>query len=235
MPPRYRAHASVELAGWQESLLGIDDLAPTAPESRSPVPADVAARVRILRSDGLRQVAIERLIDVHLGPPDPKWAASVYSASSDVEITSTDDGRIIDISCQTASPEGAAGMVNALADLFVATERENRLAQLAENRQWIESQLEALAARIQRSEDLRLAEANPVQEKLRDDRRAHREADVNRDLYAAFLKSVPQLGIAAGKVRVLETAAVPSEPLGLRPMLGATAGMLTGMLAVRSA
>ncbi len=372
-PSYYRAHASVELVGLNESFLGIDDITPTAPDSRYPVRTDIATRVRILRSEGLRQAAIERLIDVRVGPPDPKWAAEVDSASEGVEIASTDDSRIIDISCQAASPEAAAGIVNALAEQFVDRERESRLNQALETRQWMEGQLDVLAVNTERSEDrlhdyvrdggaslegsdtsgapprdlealkrelldarsermrlqarvellpdagaaalpneetpslrdqqaalasllsrraelaaiylpehyklqqleaqiaeakegleqerawilrrfeadftaavrreelleqeleLRQADARLAQEKLLDYSRVHREAEANRELYAAFLKSVRQAGIAAGApagtVRILDTAEVPTEPLGPRPILGAIAGLFTGLFA----
>lgn len=372
-PPRYRARASVELVGLNESFLGIDDITPTAPDSRFPVRTDMATRVRILRSDGLRQAAVERLLDVHAGPPEPSWAAAVYAASTNVEIASTDDSRIIDIACQSDSPEAAAGMVNALAEQFVASERESRETQASETRTWMEGQLDVLADRTKRSEDrlqeyvrdgglsldgpragdgphgdfealerelldarserMRLqarvellpgagaaalpneetpslrdqqaalnsllarraelaaiylpehyklqqleaqiseakegleqerawilrrfeadyraaarrenlleqelelgqAEARLVRERLVDFRSVEREAEANRELYAAFLKSARQAGIAAGvpagTVRILDTAAVPSEPLGPQPALGAIAGMLTGLFA----
>src|SRR5690606_8778342 len=48
-------------------------------------------------------------------------------------------------------------------------------------------------------------------------------------------KSARQAGIAAGvpaeTVRILDTAPVPSEPLGPQPALGAIAGMFTGLFA----
>ena len=372
-PQYYRAQASVELVGLNDSFLGIDDITPTAPDSRFPVRTDIATRVRILGSDGLRQAAIARLLDVPVGPPDPKWAAEVYSASEEVQIVSEDDSRIIDISCQAVSPAAAASMVNALAEQFVAAERESRLNQALETRQWMEGQLDALAVRTQRSEDrlqesawdgglpLDGAEASATprsdlqplkrelldarsermrlqarveqlpgsgaaalsneetpylrdqqaaltsllsrraelaaiylpehyklqqleaqvsearagleqeriwivrrleadftaavrreqlleqelergeeqarleQEKILDYRQVNREAETNQEVYAAFLKHVRQAGLAAGvpagTVRILDMAEVPSEPLGPRPILGAIAGMLTGLFA----
>ena len=372
-PSYYGAHASVELVGLNESFLGIDDISPTAPDSRFPVRTDIATRVRILRSDGLRQAAIGRLIDESVGPPEPKWVAAVYSASAEVKITSADDSRIVDIACRTASPEAAASMVNALAEQFVVSERDSRLHQAAETRQWMEGQLDMLAVRAQQSEDLlqeyardgglqltgsdaggardselealkrelldarsermrlqarvellpgagaaalpneelsplrdqqtaltsllsrraelaaiylpehyklqqleaqisevkeglkqerawilrrfetdyaaaarreRLfeqalelseADAGLTQQKMLDYHRIQREAEADRELHAAFLKSVRQAGIAAGvpagTVRILDTAEVPSEPLGPQAVLGAIAGMLTGLFA----
>jgi capsular exopolysaccharide synthesis family protein len=363
----------VELVGLTESFLAIDDMPPTAPDSRFPGRADIATRVRILRSRALRQAAIGRLIDDRVGQPDPEWSAAVYSASAGVEITSTGDNRIIDIACRSASPEAAAGMVNALAQQFVLNERESRLQQAAETHRWMEGQLEVLAVRTQRSEDLlqeyardgglyldgsdsgavsdgdldalkrelidarsermrlqaraellpgagvaalpseetpslrdqqaalnsllsrraelaainlpehhklqqleaqiaevregleqervwilrrfetdftaaarreklleqelelRQADAGLAQQKLLGYRRVEREAEANRELHAAFLKTVRQAGIAAGTpadaVRILATAEVPSEPLGPRPVLGAIAGMFTGLFA----
>jgi capsular exopolysaccharide synthesis family protein len=245
--PYYSARASVELADSQQSFLGIADV---KPDSRFSVPAAMATWTRILGSDGLLQAAVERLIHVPVGPPNPKWAAEVYAAAADIEITAADDGRIIDISCQTASPEAAAGIVNALAEQFVVSERERSLKQLAETRRWMEDQLDMLAASAQRSarrpeehagdggpslDDSDVSAARLALERRLGYRRINREAEANRELYAAFLRGLQQAamtaGATAGTARVLDTAKVPTEPLGPRPALGAIAGMLIGLFA----
>ena len=148
-PPSYRAHASVEVAALNQNFVEIGGSSPTAPDGRSIVDTDIPTHVRILRNDGLRQAAIERLIDVGVGPRDPKWAAEVDSASKDVQIVAEDNSRVIDIYCQAASPKAAAAMANQLAELFVAAEREKRRKQSLEMREWMEGQFGTLAARLQ--------------------------------------------------------------------------------------
>jgi capsular exopolysaccharide synthesis family protein len=217
-PPYYRAHASLELVGSNDAFSEANDTAPTAPHLQFPGRGDIAARVRMLRNDTLRQAAVERLIDVPVGPPDPRWAAEIHSASADVEIASLDDSRVIDIFCVAASPEAAASLVNALAEQFVANERETRLKQALETRQWMEDQLDFLEeyAREPSFAGSGMG-APPLQES-----------------YAALLKSVRLAGIAAAApvetVRILEAAEIPREALGPRPVFGALAGMLTGLL-----
>jgi capsular exopolysaccharide synthesis family protein len=113
---------------------------------------------------------------------------------------------------------------------------------LEQERNWILRRFEADYSAAMRREklleqelELRQTETRIAEEKLLDYRRVHREAEANRELYAALLKSARQAGIAAGvpaeTVRILDTATVPGEPLGPQPMLGAIAGMFTGLFA----
>lgn len=230
--PSYVAQASVEVAGVLESSLETDQAAPWT---------------RTLRGDTLRRAAVEALIQTPGGEADPQWAAEVRAAAAGIKITEADDGRIIDISCQAASPKAAAGLVNGLAELFVASERERSLNQLAETRQWMEGQLDKLAAGAQRSEhrpeehagyDRLTLDVSDGNARLALERRLgyrNREAQVNRELYAAFLSGVRQAGAAAGvtagTARILTTATIPTEPVAPRPGRGAVTGMLMGLFA----
>lgn len=220
--PYYVAQASVEVAGIHESSLEMDQAAPWT---------------RILGSDGLRQAAVEGLIQTPGGEADPQWVAEVRAAAAGIKITEADDGRIIDISCQAASPKAAAGLVNGLAELFVASERERSLNQLAETQQWMEGQLDRLAASAPRSGH-HPEESEEGAPRLALERRLgyrNREAEVNRELYAAFLSGVRQAGAAAGvtagTARILTTATIPTEPVAPRPGRGAATGMLMGLFA----
>ncbi len=186
-PQRYQAHASLEIVGLSGGQLAL---------------AGTATRLRVLGSQSLMETAVEQILNTPGGPRDPAWESAVRNATEGIMVSASDDGRIIDISCEASTPRAASGLANALALVFAARDRCDRLDEARQTDERINRQLAALAA-----------------------------SDApNRDALLELISDVGLNAVhPAGSVRILDPAEMPRAAVGLSGHGGAVLGLLLGL------
>ncbi len=155
-PPAYRAAASIEVIGVNESFLGGEETTPTPPDARLPLRSGMATQVRVLNSRSLQDAALDLLLSTELGATHPAWQADVLDAAESFQARASDDSRVLDVSATGPSGPAVAAFVNTLAEEFLRRDRRQRLNQASETGEWLDAQLRVLAERARRS-DRRLA------------------------------------------------------------------------------
>jgi len=185
-PPRYQAHVSLEIVGLSGGQLAL---------------AGTATRLRVLGSQSLRETAVKRLLNTP-GGPDPTWESAVRNATEGIKVSASDDGRIVDITCEASIPRAASGLANALAMVFAARDRRDRLDEARQTDERIKLRLAALAA----------------------------NDAPNRDALLKLISDVGlNAADSAGRVRILDRAETPRAAVGLSASGGAVFGLLLGL------
>lgn len=168
--PRYRAAAWIEVQGFNEDFLNLQELSPVGGGGRRGRGIDLPTQVKILRSRELLERVAARMGASGVSPKRPAALASVASLvgwtpphaapeaglreiERSLRVRALDGTRIIEISCESADPEAAARFANTLADEFIAYSTESRRSEIRQTEQWLQTQLEQMRSKLQASED----------------------------------------------------------------------------------
>lgn len=172
--PVYRAAAILEVVGFNESFMGMNQYDPQAGTGNySATAANIQTQVRILQSAGLLNRAAERVnleltpmvptpssifgklrAALHVVPQEPAefMRQAMRQASRSVSARGLGASRLIEVSCQSNSPDLAASFVNALATEYVAQNSQFRASSATRTAQWLESQLEETRNRLEQAD-----------------------------------------------------------------------------------
>lgn len=173
-PPIYRASAMLEVVGFNESFMGMNQFDPQAGTgSYSATAANIQTQIRILQSTNLINRAVER-VNLELTPMPPGSSSifgkarallhvvpqepvefmrqAVYMASHNVSARGVGASRLIEVSCQSTAPDIAASFINALATEYVTQNSQFRSSSATRTAQWLESQLEEARNKLEQAD-----------------------------------------------------------------------------------
>jgi succinoglycan biosynthesis transport protein ExoP len=173
-PPIYRASAMLEVVGFNESFMGMNQFDPQAGTgSYSATAANIQTQIRILQSANLINRAVER-VNLELTPMLPASSSifgkaramlqvvpqepvefmrqAVYMASRNVSARGVGASRLIEVSCQSTAPDIAASFINALATEYVTQNSQFRSSSATRTAQWLESQLEEARNKLEQAD-----------------------------------------------------------------------------------
>ncbi|MFN7918900.1 MAG: polysaccharide biosynthesis tyrosine autokinase [Bryobacteraceae bacterium] len=173
-PPVYRAGATLELQGINESFMNMNVVDPQAGTGNySATQLNIQTQLRILESDSLRSAVYERLerestpivpqvpgllgnirTRLGLGENDPlgslKQALAMAAGTAKARaITGT---RILALTCDSTHPEIAAGYVNTLANEYMSQNVQFRSGTTQKTTQWLSGQLEETKIKLEQAE-----------------------------------------------------------------------------------
>ncbi|MDQ1470462.1 MAG: polysaccharide biosynthesis transport protein, partial [Bryobacterales bacterium] len=171
--PLYEATTTVEMVGFNQSFMGMNQVDPQAgTDANSASASNVQTQLRILTSRTLLSRVVERM-NLDLTPitsvpstpftslrnriPGLRQEPLVQSrealglASRTVSARSVGLTRLIELQCQSTSPEVAANFVNTLAAEHVSQIINARSNLTQKTSQWMDSQLEEAKSRLQQS------------------------------------------------------------------------------------
>jgi len=169
--PEYDASTTVEMVGFNESFMGLNQFDPQAGTGAySGTLANIQTQERILLGSSLRKRAIQRLgmetapvgpasVDVfsiirnRLGilsqDPTEFTQMAIRTASSTLSVHGVGLSRLLTIDCQAPSPEIAAAFANALANEYVSDNAQVRASSATRTSQWLEGQIEENKGRLE--------------------------------------------------------------------------------------
>ena len=167
----YQSTASVEIQGVNENFLNLHEVDPMSPNNYSPE-SYVETQAEILRQDWLIERTAQKLnvaAQPEFHPKPGAWTkikeffgakATAGTQAADttavlkkhLKIKSSRDSRLIDIVFTAQNPQFAADFVNTLAQEFIEQSVESRRQAAAQIREWLSPQLDALSAKLRRSE-----------------------------------------------------------------------------------
>ena len=173
-PPVYRAAVILEVVGFNESFMGMNQYDPQAGTGNySATAANIQTQVRILQSSTLLNRATERVnleltpmvpapssvfgklrAALHVVPQEPSefMRQALRSAARSVSARGLGASRLIEVSCESYSPDLAASFVNALATEYVTQNSQFRAGSATRTTQWLESQLEETRSRLEQAD-----------------------------------------------------------------------------------
>jgi succinoglycan biosynthesis transport protein ExoP len=171
--PVYQATTTVELVGFNQSFMGMNQVDPQAgTDATSASMSNMQTQIKILTSRTLISRVLDRL-SLEM-PPVGSAPATLFSsirnrvpwlqseplvqtrealstAAATISARSVGATRLIEIQCQSTSPEVAASFVNTVASEHVAQTLAARSNVTQKTSQWMESQLEEAKARLQQA------------------------------------------------------------------------------------
>ncbi len=171
--PLYKATATVEIVGFNQSFMGMSQVDPQAGTDTTSVSAsNIQTQTRILMSRNLLSRTAERM-NMEMTPvtfmpvtiftrlrnripymqtePLLQSREAVSEAVGSLVARGVGATRLIEIQCSSTSPEVAANFVNTLASEHVSQTLAARANLTQRTSQWMESQLEEAKARLQQS------------------------------------------------------------------------------------
>jgi capsular exopolysaccharide synthesis family protein len=177
-PFHYRSVATIEVQGFNESFMGMNQVDPQASQGiYSANATNILTQVRVLNSYTLRRRVVEKLERetipslppqgtgfvgamnalrrmIHLMPNEPTAALreALESASLSVMTRAVPDTRVVEISCESTHPEVAAEYANSLVNEFIEEGLESRAKSSQRTNQWLINQLEQQKAKLEQSE-----------------------------------------------------------------------------------
>lgn len=178
-PLLYRSQTSLEIQGFNESFMRMNEVDPQASAGiYSANAVNILTQVRILNSDTLRRSVIEKLeretipslppmgtgtallfnrLRRALGfSPDQPSAAlrsALEEASQSVRAVAAEGTRVVEISCESSHPEIAAEYVNALVNEFIEQGLSSRTKNYQRTSQWLTQQLDEQKLKLEEAEN----------------------------------------------------------------------------------
>lgn len=165
-PPLYRATAIIELVGFNESFMGMNQF---DPQAGTGLYSNMQTQLRVLSSNNLQKRVVER-INLELTPvanqsddifgrirnrlglegrePVEHMKRAIEEASSSMKPRTIGTSRLIEISCQSTSPEVAAAFLNAVASEYISQNLQFRSNSSVRTTQWLEGQVEEMKNRL---------------------------------------------------------------------------------------
>lgn len=109
--------------------------------------ADLPARLAVLRSADLGDVAISRLLYLPVGPPEPNWEYAVRLAVEGIEVELAAGASTVTLTCRSPHAHATAAAANALAESFVEHDHARLVSSASQVDDRIRRQLEGLTNR----------------------------------------------------------------------------------------
>ena len=177
-PLKYAATTSVEVQGFNESFMKMNEVDPQASAGIYAANSyNILTQVRILNSDTVRRRVLEKLeresipslpppgtglaavwnrlrSTLGLNPTEPTKALreALQSASGSAAAKAVQETRVIEIRCESPHPEVAAEFLNTLVNEFVDQSLESRAKASQRTSQWLANQLEEQKAKLEQAE-----------------------------------------------------------------------------------
>jgi capsular exopolysaccharide synthesis family protein len=176
--PIYRAITTVELVGFNQSFMGMNQVDPQAgTDGTTSSASNIQTQTRILTSGSMVSRVVERM-NLEMTPvtstpvtffttirnripylqnePLVQSREALSQAAGSVKARGVGISRLIEISCESTSPEVAANFVNTLAEEHISQTLASRSNVTQRTSQWMDSQLEEAKSRLQEAgEELR--------------------------------------------------------------------------------
>ena len=174
-PPMYKAATTVELLGFNQSFMGLNQVDPQAgTDAFSASASNIQTQIRILTSRTILSRTVERLnlemtpsasapptpfakirarIPIARKEPVEQNKDAIMTAAMTVTARGVGATRLIQLECDSTSPEVAANFLNTLAAEHISQNLSARSSATQRTAQWMEAQLEESRARLQGAND----------------------------------------------------------------------------------
>ncbi len=173
--PTYRANATMEINPSPVGVLGQQSEAQSQSQTRDPVQF-LATQYGLLRSRSLAE-RVSRSLNlaadpefVQGGTPAARQRAAAGKLAANLEVIPQTSGTLMEIAYTDEDPDRAARVVNAVATGFIASTLERRYNATAYARNFLQTRLTAVRARLEETERqlVRYAQAQGIVELSRD-------------------------------------------------------------------
>jgi capsular exopolysaccharide synthesis family protein len=173
--PVYRSSTTVEIVGFNESFMGMNQFDPQAGTGTySPNASNILTQVQVLSSPSLRKTVMDRVVLEQTPVPPPNGdffgrlrnrlglvpqepvefiRLAIKTAAMTSAARGTAASRIIEISCYSPSAEVAAAFVNAQAQEYITQNGRFRASAAARTTQWLEGQIEEARTKMDRADE----------------------------------------------------------------------------------
>jgi len=173
--PVYRSSTTVEIVGFNESFMGMNQFDPQAGTGAySPNASNILTQVQVLSSPSLLKTVADRvtLEQTPIPPPGGDFFGrirnrlglvpqepvefvrlAIRTAAATTSARGLAASRVIEISCQSPSAEVAAAFVNALAQEYITQNGRFRASAAARTTQWLEGQIEEARTRMDQADE----------------------------------------------------------------------------------
>lgn len=170
--PVYRAETALELEGLNDNYLNLRDLTPTQPATSYGADTYLQTQVKIIRSEWMARRVAKRLmlaerpefaprsshsllrrilakVDRRPTPSETGEDKIVNRVLNNVDVRTSLQSRIIELSYSARDPVFAADVANAFAQEYIAGSLENRSATIRRTMEWLSKQISGLKEHLE--------------------------------------------------------------------------------------